>query len=140
MFRIWINRLDRKSLPPGAIFLHQKDPKKVPDLFFALFKSAILWYHTGMNIEEIKVKITPILLRHGVKRAAVFGSVARGQATPDSDVDVVIEISRPYGLFEFVEIKHGMEDILGKKVDLVEYSSIKPRIKDSIIKDQVRIL
>jgi predicted nucleotidyltransferase len=93
-----------------------------------------------MEITDIKNRITPILKSHGVKSAAVFGSVARGTSNAESDVDVVIEIPRPYGLFEFVEIKNRIEDVLGKKVDLVEYNSIKPRIKDNIIKDQVKIL
>jgi predicted nucleotidyltransferase len=92
------------------------------------------------EVRKIQEKIVPLLKQHGIKKAAVFGSVARGDARPDSDVDVVIEISRPYGLFEFIAIKHGIEDILDKKVDLVEYASIKPRVKENIIKDQVQIL
>lgn len=93
-----------------------------------------------MDIEQIKQKASPILRSFNVKRAAVFGSVARGEATKDSDVDILVEIHRRYGLFEFIGIKHQLEDALGKKVDLVEYDSIKPLIKDNILKDQVRIL
>ena len=92
------------------------------------------------EIRKIQEKVTPVLKRYGIARAAVFGSVARGDNRSDSDVDVVIEIPRPYGLFEFMEIKNGLEDILGKKVDLVEYRSIKPRVRENIIKDQVQIL
>ena len=93
-----------------------------------------------MTIEEVKKKIIPVLKQYGVIRASVFGSVARGEDRPDSDVDVLVEIPRPYGLIEFIGIKNALEDALDKKVDLVEYKSIKPRIKDNIIKGQVGIL
>ena len=93
-----------------------------------------------MNIEEIKHKIVPILKQGGVNKAAIFGSVARGEERPDSDIDILVEISKPYGLFEFVNIKHSLEDALDKKVDLVDYQAIKPRIKDNILASQVQIL
>ena len=93
-----------------------------------------------MSISEIKKKAVPILHIYGAKRAGVFGSVARGENRPDSDIDILVEIPRPYGLFEFLEIRNRLEDALGKKVDLVDYGAIKARIKKNIIKEQVRIL
>ncbi len=92
------------------------------------------------EIKQIQQKITPLLKSAGVVRAAVFGSVARGENTPESDVDILVEVRRPYGLFKFIGIKHQLEDVLGKKVDLVEYESIKPGIKENIMKDQIQIL
>lgn len=92
------------------------------------------------EIEQIKKKVAPILSKYGVKSASVFGSVARGEATAKSDVDILVEISRPYGLFEFIGMRHNLEDVLEKKVDLVELSSIKSIIKESILKDRVAIL
>jgi len=99
-----------------------------------------LYYYEFMTIEQIKKIIVPILKRSGVKRAAVFGSVARGEARPDSDIDILVEIPLPYGLFEFIDIKQSLEDALGKKIDLVDYQGIKPRIKESILQNQVQIL
>ncbi|MEK7115223.1 MAG: nucleotidyltransferase family protein [Patescibacteria group bacterium] len=93
-----------------------------------------------MTINEIKEKITPILRKHGITRAAVFGSVARGEADEQSDVDILVEIPRPHGLFEFIGIKNELEDALGKKVDLVEYQAIKARIRENILNSQVPIL
>ena len=93
-----------------------------------------------MPIEEIKQKITPLLKQHGVTRAAVFGSVARGESTAESDVDILVEIPKKHGLFEFLHIKHTLEDVLGKKVDLLEYDAIKERMKQNILADQVPIL
>ena len=92
-----------------------------------------------MNIEEVKRKITPVLKSYQVKRVAVFGSVARGEAHKDSDVDLLIELPEPLGLFKFAQLNYKLEDALQKKVDLVKNTSIKPAFKDSILKDAIYI-
>ena len=93
-----------------------------------------------MGIEEIKKKIIPILIRHGVKKAGIFGSVVRGEATRKSDIDILVEIERDISLFDFVRLQLEIEEVLGRKVDLGEYDTIKPLIKDRILKEQVNIL
>lgn len=95
---------------------------------------------TTANIDEIKRKITPILKEEGVIRAALFGSVVRGEEIKGSDVDMLIEVPRGTGLFTFIDLQHKLQDALGKKVDLVTYKSIHPLLKDSILKEQVPIL
>ncbi|MCL5666493.1 MAG: nucleotidyltransferase family protein [Patescibacteria group bacterium] len=92
-----------------------------------------------MELEEVKRRITPILNRYGVKRAAVFGSVARGEAGRDSDVDLLIELDEPLGLFKLAQLNYVLEDVLQKKVDLVKTENIKPSFKDNILKDAVYI-
>lgn len=94
-----------------------------------------------MNIKEIKNKIKPILKRHDVKRAAVFGSYAKGKENKKSDVDILIEyINDDKTLLDFIGLKLELEEKLGKKVDLVEYSTIKSRIKEKILEEQLSIL
>ena len=93
-----------------------------------------------MAIEEIKEKIAPLLRKRGVIRAAVFGSVARGEDTEKSDIDILVEIPYPHGLFEFARIKLELEDALKRKVDLIEYQAIKPRIRENILRSQVSLL
>ena len=92
-----------------------------------------------MNLEEVKRRITPILARYGIKRAAVFGSVARGEAGPSSDVDVMVELHEPLGLFKFAQLNYVLEDALEKKVDLIKNTAIKASFKDSILRDAVYI-
>ncbi len=92
-----------------------------------------------MNTEEVKRKITPILIRYGIKRAAVFGSVARGEERGDSDVDLLVELHEPLGLFKFAQLNYVLEDALEKKVDLVKNTSIKPAFKNNILRDAVYI-
>jgi uncharacterized protein len=70
----------------------------------------------------------------GVLSLALFGSVARDEAGPDSDVDLLVEIRRPMGLFEFVGIQQRLEQILGRPVDLATRESLKPRLRDRILR------
>lgn len=92
-----------------------------------------------MILDEVKKKAIPILKRARVKRAALFGSAARGEMKP-GDVDLLVEMSRPYGLFTFLALKADLEDALGKEVDLIEYSVLKPIIRERVLHDAVEIL
>ncbi|HOC52429.1 MAG TPA: nucleotidyltransferase family protein [Caldisericia bacterium] len=93
-----------------------------------------------MNIEEIKKKVLPILKKYGVKRAGIFGSVVRGEDTEKSDIDILVEIEGRMSLLDFVGLKLELEEVLGMKVDLGEYSAIKPIIKEQILSEEVAIL
>ena len=92
------------------------------------------------NIEEIKQKILPILHRCGAQRAGLFGSCVRDEMRKDSDIDILVEIPKDISLLDFVGIKLEMEDALEKKVDLVEYNTIKPIISHEILEEEVKIL
>ena len=72
----------------------------------------------SVKIKNIKKKITPILKRHDVKKAAIFGSYARGEEKKKSDVDILIEYKRDdKSLFDFVGLKLDLEEKLKKQVD-----------------------
>lgn len=92
-----------------------------------------------MKVTEVKKKAEPILKRRAVCRAGVFGSLARGEKDPQ-DIDLLVELPRPYGLFAFLSLKQELEDALGSKVDLVDYATLKPRLKERILRDEIRIL
>jgi len=92
-----------------------------------------------MEIEQIKSQVLPILRRHRISRAGLFGSVVTGSANEQSDIDILVQLGSKMGLLEFVGIKHELEDVLRKKVDLVEYRAIKPALKDRILSEELRI-
>lgn len=92
-----------------------------------------------MNIDEIKKLTVPVFRRYKIKRAGVFGSMASGTSLPDSDVDILVDMDLSYDLFDFLKFKQELEESLQKKVDLVEYQSIKPVIKSSILNSEVVI-
>jgi len=89
-----------------------------------------------MIINTIKKQIVPILKRQGVTKAALFGSVARGESRKKSDIDILINIRKDKSLLDIVRLELELEEKLGKKVDLVEYSAIKPLLKDIILRDE----
>lgn len=89
-----------------------------------------------MTVQSIKKKITPILRRQGVTKAALFGSCARGEMKKRSDIDILVKLEKGKGLFDFVGLKLELEKKLKKKVDLVTYNAIKPRLKDLILKNE----
>ncbi len=93
-----------------------------------------------MNVEDIKKKILPILKKYGVTRAGIFGSVVRGEEKQDSDIDILVQINKRMSLLDFVGLKLELEDALGKRVDLGEYSAIKPIIREQILNEEVAIL
>ena len=72
-----------------------------------------------MNVLDIPNKISPVLKEYGVKRAAVFGSVSRGDDSPKSDIDIMVSLGKPMGMFLYMSLIREMENKLGRKVDLV---------------------
>ncbi len=92
------------------------------------------------HIEQLKARVVPKLRAAGVTRAAVFGSFARGEAEPGSDIDLLIEPPRGMTLFDFVRLKDELEGILCTEVDLLSYRGLSPHLKDRILESTVTIL
>ena len=74
-----------------------------------------------------------------VKNIGIFGSVATGENTGSSDVDILVEFSEPIGFFKFIELEEFLSKILGKKVDLVTKKAIKPIIKEEVLQEVVYV-
>lgn len=92
------------------------------------------------NLNAIKKRVLPILKKAGVTHSSIFGSYAHGEQRDDSDIDMLVDVPRGTGLFSFINLKHKLEDALGKKVDLTTYKSIHPRLRDRILREQLPIL
>ena len=102
-----------------------------------------MWYSVGMSdqLADIKEKTVPILKKHNAVEAYVFGSTARGDNRPDSDVDILVRFNKMENLFEFVGVKLDLEDALGgRKVDLVQMEALKKRFRPYVDQDKVRII
>ena len=79
--------------------------------------------------------------KFGVKSIAIFGSTARGEVTPQSDIDVLVEfnpLAAP-SLLDFIHVKHFLSDKLNGKVDLVERRSLIPELRDVILAESVDV-
>lgn len=77
--------------------------------------------------------------QYSVERLSLFGSVARDEARDNSDVDLLVEFSRPIGLFQFIELQQWLESLLGCKVDLGTPRSLKPSIKEEVLQEAIRV-
>ncbi len=75
-----------------------------------------------------------------MKKAGIFGSYVRGEAREDSDLDILVEIEDDISLLDFASIKVELEEKLGIYIDLVEYKTLKPRLRESILSEEVVIL
>lgn len=93
-----------------------------------------------IDITQIKSKILPTLKQAGVKKSAIFGSYAHGENREDSDIDILIDLPRGKSLFDLVDLQNKLEEILGKKVDLVTYNSLHRLLKNRILGEQIQIL
>jgi predicted nucleotidyltransferase len=76
--------------------------------------------------------------KHAVKTLSIFGSTARDEARPGSDVDVLVEFSRPVGLFKFAGLQLYLEDVFGTSVDLAEPEGLHRRLRDRILSEAIR--
>ena len=74
-----------------------------------------------------------------VKSIGVFGSYARGEEQPDSDVDLLVEFDEPIGLFRYIDLEDHLSELLGVKVDLVTRNALKPRMGRGILAEVVMI-
>ena len=73
--------------------------------------------------------------KYGVRKIGVFGSYIRNEETETSDLDILVDIARPAGLFKFMSLENYLTDITSKKVDLVTLNSLKPAIGERILKE-----
>lgn len=99
-------------------------------------------YHKRMNREQIiaTLRANEQELRHrGVLHAALFGSVARDEATSASDIDIMIEIEpdAPVGVFEYVGIKQFIADLFEGPVDVVDREGLKPYVRPAVTIDAI---
>ena len=92
------------------------------------------------KLEKIKKTVTPILKKHDVVRASVFGSFARGDETPKSDIDMMVEFAGRKSLLDLVGLQFDLEDKVGRKFDISTYKSINHLVRDQVYKEQVVIL
>ena len=93
-----------------------------------------------MSLQDIKGKMLPILKRYDVCRAALFGSAASGEATEDSDIDLLVSFEGEKSLLDLAGLKIELEELLGRKVDVLTYDSIHPLLKERILAEQEPVL
>ena len=83
--------------------------------------------------------VSPVLRADlGIRTLQLFGSVARGEAQPSSDVDLLVEFDRPVGILHFVRVRDYLQEVLGARVDLVTEDALRPEQRATIARDALR--
>ena len=85
-----------------------------------------------MTLDEVKEKIIPILEQSGLQYAGVFGSVARGEARADSDVDILVKFSGPPTFASYLRLDESLRNQLGRDVDLVTEGAVNKFLRPYI--------
>jgi predicted nucleotidyltransferase len=78
------------------------------------------------------------LKKYNVRSLSLFGSVARNQARKKSDIDLLVEFSKPVGLFQFARLKMYLEEALGHEVDLVTPEALRQELREGILREAIR--
>jgi uncharacterized protein len=94
----------------------------------------------SQTVLDLRTKVSDIMRSHGVVRAAVFGSFARGEEGPESDVDFLVELEAGRTLLDLSGLRLDLMDRLKRKVDVVTYRALHPKLRDRILEEQIPLL
>lgn len=92
------------------------------------------------TLDLLRRHLPDLRARYGVRSLALFGSVVRGEATPESDLDILVEYEDAPTLFEFVRLRAHLSELLGAPVDLVMRSALKPVIGAAVLAEAVEVV
>ena len=82
-------------------------------------------------------QILAIAQRHGASNLRVFGSVARGEAGPDSDLDILVDLESGRSLLDHAQLQIDLEALLGRKVDVVTERGLRSHLRDRVLQDAI---
>lgn len=87
----------------------------------------------------LREHLSELAEKYHVRSLEVFGSYVRNEQTPESDLDVLVTYEQAPGLFEFIELRDRLSDVLGVKVDLVMKTALKPRLEKRILHEAILV-
>lgn len=94
---------------------------------------------SGEDIARQRNQIMTIAARYGASNLRLFGSVARGEQTQDSDVDLLINMAKGRSLLDHVALMQDLQDLLNCRVDVVDEQDLHPRLRDRILMEAVAL-
>jgi predicted nucleotidyltransferase len=90
-------------------------------------------------LQDKRQEILRIAGAHGARNVRVFGSVSRGEAGTESDVDLLVKLEPGRSLLDLIAIKQELEDLLGREVDVVTEDAVSPYIREQVLKEAVSL-
>jgi predicted nucleotidyltransferase len=122
---ITMDRCGRRRFSPGVILREEKE--------------GVANLTVGDAIREKRELIVRIAARHGASQVRLIGSVARGEARPDSDVDLLVTWNEGTSLLDQAALMLELESLLGRKVDIASDGWVKPSIRESVYRDAIAL-
>lgn len=92
------------------------------------------------EVLRMKERIGALARTHGARSVRLFGSAARGEEHPASDIDFLVELEPDRSLLDLIGLENDLADLFGRKVEVVTMPSEKPEIRASVLKSAVRIV
>ncbi len=93
----------------------------------------------GSRLRRKRGAIIETAARHGANNVRIFGSVARGQDGPDSDIDFLVDLDKGVGLVKLAGLKRELSELLARRVDVVPAEGLKPRVRSNAERDLVQL-
>ncbi len=90
------------------------------------------------NLKQTLLNCSAELKNMRVKSLWVFGSFAKGEVVPGSDIDVLVEFDKPAGFFQLLELKEYLENLLESSIDLTTPDALRPEMKDQVLREAIR--
>ena len=96
-------------------------------------------FHLHDAIVTLRQEMPRLSKEYGVQSLSLFGSYVRGDQTPKSDLDILVEFSRTPGMLKFLDLEHDLSKLLGVPVDLVHKKALKPAIGKRVLQQAMPI-
>ncbi len=93
----------------------------------------------GRRLRQRRRSILACAAFHGAQNVRVFGSIARGEDRPDSDVDLLVDLDKGTGLFALEALRRELSEILGVSVDIALSDSLRPRVREEVEREAIPI-
>jgi hypothetical protein len=93
----------------------------------------------GPILEQLRILLPELRQRYGVDTLEVFGSRVRGEASPQSDLDLLVTFRQTPGLLRLIALENEISDRLGVRVDLVMRTALKPRLRERVLREAVAV-
>lgn len=94
---------------------------------------------TREQIKKHIAEINRLAELYGVRNLRLFGSVARGEDQPDSDIDILVEMDADRSLLDRIAFMQALEDLLGRKIDVVNKHALHESIRDQVLRESVSL-
>lgn len=92
------------------------------------------------QLKDYQQLIVPVLKKYEIKRAAIFGSFAKGIHTTESDLDLLIEPTNGFTMYKMLQLESEIARMIERKIDIVEFSALKLSIRNEVLQSAVTIL